>query len=209
MATRGGAGVGGAPRAVSPWRRRSRLRSASHRHRAREGCLRLRWRRAQPLARSAPARRRPSLEPREGFRQRPASRHRRRGRAVPRHRRRDRPPPELASRQQDPAEAAAHFGWFAYFAAMDVRHRGAKTQERLGWRPKQARARRRPRPASLFRGLTGRLARCRFRFGGPVRFGRNSQSRLAFWVKHRVSSQDCAPSGFKGRGARFVTRHWQ
>ena len=36
-----------------------------------------------------------------------------------------------------PEEAAAHFGWFAYFAAMDAPASSAKTQERLGWRPKQ------------------------------------------------------------------------
>ncbi|HVB40201.1 MAG TPA: NAD-dependent epimerase/dehydratase family protein [Terriglobales bacterium] len=34
-----------------------------------------------------------------------------------------------------PAEAAAHFGFLAPFAAMDLRGSSAKTQERLGWRP--------------------------------------------------------------------------
>jgi nucleoside-diphosphate-sugar epimerase len=34
-------------------------------------------------------------------------------------------------------EAAAHFGWFVHFAAMDVRASSAKTQELLGWRAQQ------------------------------------------------------------------------
>ena len=36
-----------------------------------------------------------------------------------------------------PEEAAGHFGWFAHFAAMDAPASSGKTQERLGWRPKQ------------------------------------------------------------------------
>jgi len=32
-------------------------------------------------------------------------------------------------------EAPAHFGWMAMFAALDLWASGAKTQERLGWRP--------------------------------------------------------------------------
>jgi nucleoside-diphosphate-sugar epimerase len=34
-----------------------------------------------------------------------------------------------------PAEAQEHFGWMAMFVAMDLWASGAKTQERLGWRP--------------------------------------------------------------------------
>jgi nucleoside-diphosphate-sugar epimerase len=36
-----------------------------------------------------------------------------------------------------PAEAADHFGWFAHFAALDNLASSARTQEVLGWRPKQ------------------------------------------------------------------------
>jgi nucleoside-diphosphate-sugar epimerase len=36
-----------------------------------------------------------------------------------------------------PDEAAAHFGWFAHFAALDVPASSAKTQELLGWRTHQ------------------------------------------------------------------------
>ncbi|MGH8446282.1 MAG: SDR family oxidoreductase [Solimonas sp.] len=35
-------------------------------------------------------------------------------------------------------EAAAHFGWFAHFAAMGVATSSARTRERLGWQPEQA-----------------------------------------------------------------------
>lgn len=35
-------------------------------------------------------------------------------------------------------EAAAHFTWFAHFAAMDIRASGAATQEMLGWHPVQS-----------------------------------------------------------------------
>ena len=96
--------VGGAPAAVGPRRRRSRLRSDPDRHRAREGRLGLCGRRAEPLARRAPARCGASLQAgaREGCRGRPLSRGRRRGRAVPRHRRGHRPSPELAGRRQGP-----------------------------------------------------------------------------------------------------------
>jgi nucleoside-diphosphate-sugar epimerase len=34
-----------------------------------------------------------------------------------------------------PVEAQEHFGWMAMFAGMDLWASGAKTQERLGWRP--------------------------------------------------------------------------
>ena len=34
-----------------------------------------------------------------------------------------------------PEEAAGHFGWFAFFAGMDIPASSALTQERLGWRP--------------------------------------------------------------------------
>jgi hypothetical protein len=34
-----------------------------------------------------------------------------------------------------PEEAAAHFGFLARFAEMDLRGSSAQTQERLGWRP--------------------------------------------------------------------------
>ena len=36
-----------------------------------------------------------------------------------------------------PQEAANHFAWFAHFAAMDVQASSQKTQEFLGWKPKQ------------------------------------------------------------------------
>jgi nucleoside-diphosphate-sugar epimerase len=36
-----------------------------------------------------------------------------------------------------PEEAKDHFGWFAMFAAMDLAASSARTQEVLGWRPKQ------------------------------------------------------------------------
>jgi nucleoside-diphosphate-sugar epimerase len=35
------------------------------------------------------------------------------------------------------AQAANHFGWFAHFAALDVPASSQKTQEILGWKPKQ------------------------------------------------------------------------
>jgi nucleoside-diphosphate-sugar epimerase len=35
-------------------------------------------------------------------------------------------------------EAAAHFGWFAYFASLDCKASGKRTQEQLGWNPVQA-----------------------------------------------------------------------
>ena len=38
---------------------------------------------------------------------------------------------------KSPEEAADHFGWFAHFAAIDCPASSARTQERLGWRPKQ------------------------------------------------------------------------
>ena len=34
-----------------------------------------------------------------------------------------------------PEKAAAHFGWLAMFAGLDIPASGAKTQQRLGWRP--------------------------------------------------------------------------
>jgi nucleoside-diphosphate-sugar epimerase len=34
-----------------------------------------------------------------------------------------------------PKEAAAHFGWLAVFAGLDLRASSAQTQERLGWHP--------------------------------------------------------------------------
>ncbi len=36
-----------------------------------------------------------------------------------------------------PEEAAEHFGWFAFFAGMDIPASSALTQQRLGWRPTQ------------------------------------------------------------------------
>ena len=36
-----------------------------------------------------------------------------------------------------PEEAAGHFGWFAHFAAIDSPASSQRTQELLGWRPKQ------------------------------------------------------------------------
>ncbi|HKN28709.1 MAG TPA: SDR family oxidoreductase [Roseiarcus sp.] len=38
---------------------------------------------------------------------------------------------------KSPEDAAVHFGWFAYFAAMDAPASSERTQEELGWRPKQ------------------------------------------------------------------------
>ncbi|PWI16298.1 3-beta hydroxysteroid dehydrogenase [Streptomyces sp. Act143] len=35
------------------------------------------------------------------------------------------------------AEAAAHFGWIAHFAALDLRASSALTRRRLGWKPEQ------------------------------------------------------------------------
>jgi hypothetical protein len=34
-------------------------------------------------------------------------------------------------------EATEHFGWFALFAGMDVAASSQRTQELLGWQPKQ------------------------------------------------------------------------
>ena len=34
-----------------------------------------------------------------------------------------------------PEEAAAHFGWLAPFAALDLRASSAQTRAKLGWRP--------------------------------------------------------------------------
>ena len=36
---------------------------------------------------------------------------------------------------KSPEEAAAHFGWFAHFAAMDNLASSAKTRELTGWHP--------------------------------------------------------------------------
>jgi nucleoside-diphosphate-sugar epimerase len=36
-----------------------------------------------------------------------------------------------------PEEASHHFGWFAHFAALDAPTSSARTQELLGWKPKQ------------------------------------------------------------------------
>lgn len=38
---------------------------------------------------------------------------------------------------KSPEEAAAHFGWFAMFAALDAPTSSAKTRARLGWEPTQ------------------------------------------------------------------------
>jgi nucleoside-diphosphate-sugar epimerase len=38
---------------------------------------------------------------------------------------------------KSPQEAAAHFGWFAHFAAIDCPASSQQTQELLGWRPNQ------------------------------------------------------------------------
>jgi len=34
-----------------------------------------------------------------------------------------------------PEKAAAHFGWLAMFAGLDMPASGAQTQQRLGWHP--------------------------------------------------------------------------
>ena len=111
-----------------------------HRHRARKGRFGLCGRRAQPLARGAPARCRPALPAgaRERLRRSPVSRGRRRGRAVPGHRRRDRPPPERAGRQQSPprrpptTSAGSRISRRSTCPASSER-----TRELLGWQPKQ------------------------------------------------------------------------
>ena len=36
-----------------------------------------------------------------------------------------------------PEEAAAHFGWMAMFAGLDMPASSAKTQAELGWKPKE------------------------------------------------------------------------
>jgi hypothetical protein len=36
---------------------------------------------------------------------------------------------------KSPKEAAAHFGWFAHFAAMDNRASSARTRALTGWQP--------------------------------------------------------------------------
>ena len=36
-----------------------------------------------------------------------------------------------------PQEAAAHFGWFAHFAAIDAWSSSQRTREALGWQPTQ------------------------------------------------------------------------
>jgi nucleoside-diphosphate-sugar epimerase len=38
---------------------------------------------------------------------------------------------------KSPEEAAAHFGWFAHFAALDCPASSRLTRERLDWRPAQ------------------------------------------------------------------------
>ncbi|MFY0539875.1 SDR family oxidoreductase [Nannocystis pusilla] len=38
---------------------------------------------------------------------------------------------------KSPADAAAHFGWFAHFAALDCRASSKRTRETLGWTPVQ------------------------------------------------------------------------
>ncbi|URK86680.1 hypothetical protein LP421_20720 [Rhizobium sp. RCAM05350] len=40
---------------------------------------------------------------------------------------------------KSPEEAAAHFGWFSHFTAIENRASSAWTRELLGWQPKQAR----------------------------------------------------------------------
>jgi hypothetical protein len=39
---------------------------------------------------------------------------------------------------RSPEEAADHFGWLAHFLSIDCPASSAQTQERLGWRPRQA-----------------------------------------------------------------------
>jgi nucleoside-diphosphate-sugar epimerase len=43
----------------------------------------------------------------------------------------------LPAVSKSPEEAAAHFGWIARFVAIDGPASAAKTQEQLGWQPKQ------------------------------------------------------------------------
>jgi hypothetical protein len=38
---------------------------------------------------------------------------------------------------QSPDQAAAHFGWFAHFAAIDVLAASERTRAELGWTPTQ------------------------------------------------------------------------
>ncbi len=44
---------------------------------------------------------------------------------------------QIKAESKSKEEAAAHFGSFAHFAAMDIRASSDKTQELLGWRPTQ------------------------------------------------------------------------
>ena len=136
----GRAGVDGAPRPIGPRRRRSRLRAAAHRDRSRKRRIGLCRRRAQPLARRAPARCGASL---------PAGARKGRARAPvitgspTKACRRVRSPRSSAdastcrSSPSPPAEAAEHFGFLGYFFGADIPASSKLTSERLGWRPKQ------------------------------------------------------------------------
>jgi nucleoside-diphosphate-sugar epimerase len=44
---------------------------------------------------------------------------------------------KLPAVSKSPEEAAEHFGWFAHFAALDSSASSRRTQEVLGWRPRQ------------------------------------------------------------------------
>jgi hypothetical protein len=39
--------------------------------------------------------------------------------------------------RKTPEEAAAHFAWFAHFAALDIPASAKQTSEQLGWHPVQ------------------------------------------------------------------------
>ena len=116
-------GIDRPARPVGAWPRRSRLRAAPDRIRAREGRVRLYRRGAQPLAGRAPARRRPRLPARA------RARRARRGPSMrsPKRACRSRQIAEVIGRRlnipvvsKSPEEAAEHFGWFAMFAGIDA-----------------------------------------------------------------------------------------
>ena len=131
---------------------RPRLHRHAGRHRAREGRLRLRRRRRQPLAGRAPARRGAAWSGSRSRARRPArccTPSPRRA-CRPAHRRGDRSRPRPAGRVRSrPSEAAEHFGWIGGFfaadapASSDAHPRAA----RLGADP--SRAARRPRRGPL------------------------------------------------------------
>ncbi len=149
--------VAGAPAALGAWRWRSRLRSGPHPDRAREGRLGLRRRRAQPVARGAPARCRASLQAgaREGSCGSDVSRRCRRGRADAGDRGRHRPTPERAGRLEAPRAGRRALRLARGF--LRVRPSGLEHEDaRAAWMaPTPAGSHRRSRARALLRNLNG------------------------------------------------------